>query len=156
MRFVKILTVLVSLSVACGISTAAVKANPWTGTYKSDSSQTGYHSLIQELTITGEKGSRLTVRAVIWTFLTSKTGPVKLESKAQGYSDFNDKGTSGDRLIASFPNVKFRPMIVIRQESPFVQVLNKNSRYKHLSYTYYEAGDQFASFVTGELHRVKH
>jgi hypothetical protein len=79
---------------------------------------------------------------------------VTLRSEAQGYSDFNDKGTNGDTLIALFPSIKSKPMIVIRQGRQITPILNEQSRYSSLSYTYYEAGDQFASFVTGDVYRA--
>jgi hypothetical protein len=132
---------------------AAAHTNPWTGTYKNKSGQHDYHSLIQRLTITKGKGNSFYVQIVLWTLLGSKTGPVKLESEAQGYSDFNDKGTFGDQLIASFPSVKNKPIIVIHQELPFVSVLNEHSRYKHLSYTYYERSSEFSLFVNGDVYR---
>jgi hypothetical protein len=109
--------------------------------------------LVQRLTITKGKGSSFSVRILLWTSLGSKTGPVEFESVAQGYSDFNEKGTFGDRLIASFPRVKNKPMIVINQGSPFVPVLNQHSEYKRLSYTYYETGSEFSSFVNGDVYR---
>lgn len=146
-------TVLTSLFILWNYCASAASADPWVGTYKNISGRQDYRALVRKLTITKGKNRTFHVQVFLWTSLTSTSGPIKLESIAQGFSDFNEKDSSGDKLVASFPSAKNKSLIVIRQESPYAPTLNEHSHYRHLSYTYYEEGRDFNSFVTGDVYR---
>jgi hypothetical protein len=133
----------------CALS---AQANPWIGTYSDHSGKEALSAVIRKLSINERKDHSLSVRIVIYRNLSDNPiRPITLEAAARGYSDMNNKGLR-DTLIASFPNAKYKPLVIIRRDSPFEPVLNEHSAFKHLSYTFYE-NSALPVFVSGDVYR---
>lgn len=98
------------------------QANPWIGKYTGKPNQQKYKSLIRQIEVEKRDGNRMFVQLWLETSLSSDFGPIKLVAKARGYSDFNDKGTSGDTLVASFVDKKHDWLLLLKQDMPVVPV----------------------------------
>ncbi len=87
------------------------RPNPWTGNYKENNDK--HDTAVKKISIT-EDGGSFKVRALI-TFPSdaSPRKEVSMDARTNSYRNCNVKSYN-DTLIAEFPAVKYKPLLVIK------------------------------------------
>ncbi|HEY9754359.1 MAG TPA: hypothetical protein V6C97_04300 [Oculatellaceae cyanobacterium] len=149
----KIIGLMLMLLLSCELNILPARAGLWEGDYSDHSGRMDLRTLIRKLTIKDLPDNSCRVHIVIHRFLADGPAkkPIVLDGIGYGYADLNTKGVK-DSVVVSFPKVKYSPLVIIQEGSPYAQRLNQHSRSIHLEYQYFEGGSS-GCCVSGDVYR---